>query len=175
MISEQMQKLLNHLIQVELGSAYLYLAMSSYFARINLTGMAQWLRLQHDEERGHADQLITYLTDRGGVVEIRSIPAQPVNFGSPLEAWQQVLAHEQYVTQNYQQAYDMATKAQDYQTAAIAQDFLKEQVDEVAQAMRIVGRLQINKDNPTGLLILDQELGGRTAETAAPAPAPAGG
>lgn len=183
MITEQIQQLLNHLISVELGSAYLYLAMANYFARRNLTGMAQWLRLQHDEERTHADTLLNYLTDRGGVVEIRAIPAQPVNFGSPLEAWQQVLSHEQLVTQNYQQAYDMAMKAQDYQTATILQDFLREQVDEVAQATRIVGRLQINRDNPAGLLLLDQELGQRQAAAAAPAapaapaagPAPAAG
>lgn len=182
MLSEQIQQLLNHLIAVELNSAYLYLAMSSYFARMNLTGMATWLRAQHDEERGHAQTLINYLTDRNGVVEVRAIPNQPVNFGSPLEAWQQVLTHEQYVTQNYQQAYDMALKAQDYQTAAILQDFLREQVDEVAQATRIVGRLQLNQDNPAGLLLLDQELGRRGAAQAAPAapaaptaPAAAGG
>ncbi|HWI53445.1 MAG TPA: ferritin [Symbiobacteriaceae bacterium] len=173
MITEQIQQLINHLIAMELGSAYLYLAMSNYFARLNLTGMATWLRLQHDEERTHADTLVNYLTDRGGVVEIRAIPAQPVNFGSPLEAWQQVLKHEQFVTQNYQQAYDVAFKAQDYQTATILQDFLREQIDEVAQAVRIVGRLQINRENPAGLLLLDQELGQREAAAAAPAPAAA--
>ncbi|HYF95880.1 MAG TPA: ferritin [Symbiobacteriaceae bacterium] len=171
MITDQIQKLINHLIALEIGSAYLYLAMANYFVRINLTGMAQWLRLQHDEERGHADMLIAYLTDRIGVVEIRAIPAQPVNFGSPLEAWQQVLAHEQYITQNYQQAYDMAFKAQDYQSAAIFQDFLREQVDEVAQAYRIVGRLQLGKDNTAALLLLDQELGQREAQPVAGAPA----
>lgn len=173
-ITEQMQQLINHLIQLELSSAYLYLAMANYFARLNLTGMATWLRLQHDEERGHAQLLINYLTDRGGMVEMRAIPAQPVNYGSPLEAWQQVLKHEQFVTQNYQQAYDMVTKAQDYQALPIVQDFLREQVDEVAQAINIVGRLQMAKDNPAALLMIDQELGQReAAPAAAPAPAPA--
>lgn len=164
-----MQQLVNHLIQIELNSAYLYLAMSAYFQRINLTGMATWLRLQHDEERGHAQRLIDYLVDRGGVVEVRAISAQPGTYGSPLEAWQQVLQHEQFVTQNYQQAYEAALQARDYQLMAILQDFLREQVDEVAQATRIVGRLQLARENPAALLLLDQELGQR--EAAAPAPA----
>ncbi|HWI64712.1 MAG TPA: ferritin [Symbiobacteriaceae bacterium] len=175
MISEQMQQLINHLISVELGSAYLYLAMANYFTRLNLMGMASWLRIQTDEERGHADRLLTFLADRGGVAEIRAIPAQPVNFGSPLEAWQKVLSHEQFVTQNYQQAYDMAMKAQDYQAAAIFQDFLREQVDETAQSMRVVGRLQLARDNTAALLMLDQELGQREAAAGAAAPAPAAG
>ncbi len=161
MISEQMQELINHLIQVELNSAYLYLAMANYFNRRNLTGMGTWLQLQHQEELTHAQDLIKYLTDQGGVVEIRPISAQPVEFGSPLEAWQQVLDHEQYVTQTYQKAYEMALNAQDYQTATVFHDFLREQVDETAQSMRIVGRLRINQENPAGLLLLDQELGQR--------------
>lgn len=174
MISEQMQQLVNHLIQIELNSANLYLAMSNYFQRLNLTGMATWLRLQHDEERGHAQRLMDFLVDRGGVVEVRAIPAQPATYGSPLEAWQAVLQHEQFVTQNYQQAYEAATQARDWQLLAILQDFLREQVDETAQATRIVGRLQLARDNSAALLMLDQELGQRQAAGAAPAaPAPA--
>jgi ferritin len=172
-ITEQIQGLLNHLIQIELNSAYLYLAMSAYFQRMNLTGMATWLRLQHDEERGHAQRLIDYLTDRGGVVEVRAIGPQPFNFGSPLEAWQQVLRHEQFVTQNYQQAYEMVGRAQDPQLIPILQDFLREQVDEVATAVRIVGRLQLARENPAALLLIDQELGQRTAQAAPAAAAPA--
>lgn len=161
MISEQMQRLINHLIQVELNSAYLYLAMSNFFHRLNLTGMAEWLRLQHEEERSHAQRLINYLNDLNGVVEIRPIPQQPINFGTPLRAWEQVLAHELFVTQNYQQAYDMALRARDYQTAALIDWFLNEQVDETAQATRIVGRLRLVERIPTGLILLDQELGQR--------------
>lgn len=179
LISDQMQQLVNHLIQVELNSAYLYLAMSAYFTRMNLTGMGTWLRIQHDEERGHAQRLMDYLVDRGGVVEVRAIPAQPTTFGSPLEAWQQVVRHEQFVTQNYQQAYEAAVQAKDYQLLPILQSFIQEQVEEVAQASVIVGRLQFARENSAALLMLDQELGQRTAPGAAPAPAapaaPAGG
>ena len=174
-LSEQMQQLINHLIQVEFGSAYLYLAMSAYFARSNMTGTAAWLRLQYEEELTHAHRLVDYMSDRGGTVQIQGVPRQPVQFGSPLEAFQQVLAHEQYVTQTYQQAFEAAMKAQDLQTAGVIQEFLREQVDEVAQAMVIVGRLQVARDNPAALLIMDQELGRREPAVApAPAPAPAG-
>lgn len=175
MLTDQIQQLLNHLIQLELSSAFLYLAMSSYFARMNLRGMAHWLRIQHDEERAHAQMLMDYIINRGGTVEVRAIPAQPVNYGSPLEAWQQVLQHEQFITQNYQQAYDMVSKTQDPQTLLIIQDLLREQIDEVARATVIVGDLQMARENSAALLLLDRELGQRGGAAAPAAAAPAAG
>lgn len=172
MISEQIQNLLNQLIQLEYSSAYLYQAMASYFERINLTGTAHWLRQQYQEELTHAQRLIDYLTNRNGIVEIRPIPAQSAAFGSPLEAFQQVLTHEQMVTDTYQRAYETVLQARDYQTLVILQDFLREQIDEIAQTLTIVGRLRMAGNNTAAILILDQELGRRG--TAAPTPAPAG-
>lgn len=72
-----------------------------------------------------------------------------------------MLEHERYVTQNYQEAYGLALRAQDYQTAALFDWFLREQVDEIAQSTRIVGRLQLSQGNPAALLLLDQEMGQR--------------
>lgn len=47
-------------------------------------------------------------------------------------------------------------------------NFLREQVDEEAQAQTIVDRLKIAQNNPAAIFILDQELGQQKA-------APAGG
>jgi ferritin len=51
------------------------------------------------------------------------------------------------------------------------QDFLREQVDEEAQAQTIVDRLKIAQNNPAAIFILDQELGQRKAAPAGGAPA----
>ncbi|GLY09447.1 ferritin [Bacillus badius] len=171
MLNEQIQKLLNNLIQVEHVSTTLYLAMSAYMASRNYTGMARWLRLQAEEERTHMLKLIDYVTDRGGQVEIQALPAQPAAFGTPLETFQKVLEHERFVTNSYRQAYNYAAQ-HDQQTAVLFQEFLREQVDEEAQAQTIVDRLKLAQNNPAALLILDQELGRRTA--AAPGPAAGG-
>ncbi|MDQ0244172.1 ferritin [Bacillus fengqiuensis] len=173
MISESMQKLVNNQLQVDLNSAYLYLAISNYFERMNLTGMARWLMAQYHEELTHAQILMKYLNDRDGVVEIRAIPAQEVNYGTPFQAFQKILGHEEGVTASYQKAYNQAVTEGDTQTADLMQQFLREQIDETAQSKIIVGRLQLNNNNPAGLLLLDQELGQRTNGVAAPGTAPA--
>ncbi|MDG4658459.1 ferritin [Ectobacillus antri] len=171
MPNEQMEQLVNNLIQIEHVSSTLYLAMSNYMNKLNFKGMGTWLRLQSEEERLHMLKLMDYLVNRGGTVELKAVPAQPTEYGTPLETFQKVLEHEQFVTNSYRQAYDYVNKMNnDQQTLIILQEFLKEQVDEEAQSQTIVDRLKLAQNNPAALLLLDQELGKRQ-----PAPAPAGG
>ncbi|MCU9595009.1 ferritin [Caldibacillus thermolactis] len=172
-MNEELQKLFNNLIQVEHLSTTLYLAMSAYMGRLNLTGMAHWLRLQSEEERTHMLKLIDFVVNRDGTVQLMNLPAQPNDFGTPLETFQKVLAHEQFVTNSYRQAFNYVNQV-DPQATVIIQDFLREQIDEEAQAKTIVDRLKLAENNPSAILLLDQELGARTnTTTAAPTP-PAG-
>lgn len=102
-----------------------------------------------------------------------NLPAQPNDFGTPLETFQKVLAHEQFVTNSYRQTFNYVNQV-DPQATVIIQDFLREQIDEEAQAKTIVDRLKLAENNPSAILLLDQELGARTnTTTAAPTP-PAG-
>ncbi|ELK45956.1 ferritin [Halobacillus sp. BAB-2008] len=161
-MNEEMQKLFNRLIEIEQVSTTLYLAMSAYMARENYTGMAHWLQLQSEEERTHLLKLIQYMSDKNGTVQLSNIPAQPSEYGTPLETFQKVLEHEQFVTNSYRQAYNYAVQV-DPQAAVIIQDFLREQIDEEAQAQTIVDRLSLAQNNSSALLLLDQELGQRQA------------
>ncbi|WP_079480316.1 ferritin [Halobacillus salinus] len=161
-MDENLQKVFNQLIHIEQVSTTLYLAMSAYLDRKNFTGMANWLRLQSDEERGHLLTLIKYVTDKNGVVELSSVQAQPTDFGTPLETFQQVLEHEQYVTNAYRQAYSYINQV-DPQGGVIIQDFLREQIDEEAQAQTIIDRLTLAGNDASATLLIDQELGQRQA------------
>ncbi len=54
MISKTMELALNKQVNREFYSAYLYLAMSSYFESVNMKGFAHWMRVQAKEEQIHA-------------------------------------------------------------------------------------------------------------------------
>lgn len=159
-MNEELQKLMNNLIQIEHVSTTLYLAMSAYMGKLNFTGMAKWLRLQSEEERTHMLTLVDYVVDKNGTVQLNAVPSQPSDFGTPLETFQKVLAHEQFVTNAYRQAFNYVNQV-DPQATVIIQDFLREQIDEEAQSQTIVDRLAIAQNNPSALLLLDQELGQR--------------
>jgi ferritin len=165
-MNEELQSLFNDLIQLEHVSSTLYLAMSAAMAKQNYTGLAHWLRLQSEEERTHMLTLLDFVVDRDGTVQINSIPAQPTDFGTPLETFQKVLSHEQYVTNTYRQAYNYVNPI-DPQAALIVQDLLREQIDEEAQAKTIIDRLKLAGNNPSAILLIDQELGARAAAPAA--------
>lgn len=65
-----MEQLFNRLIEIEHVSTTLYLAMSAYMGKKNYTGMANWLRLQSEEERTHMLKLIDYVVDKDGTVQL---------------------------------------------------------------------------------------------------------
>jgi len=65
-INATVEKALNEQINRELYSAYLYLAMAAYLDDLNLPGAAHWMRIQAQEEVGHAMKLYNYVVERRG-------------------------------------------------------------------------------------------------------------
>ena len=64
MTSPVVHEAINRQINAELGASYAYLAMSAFCSRQNFHGCAHWLRLQSQEEYGHAMKLYDFLLAR---------------------------------------------------------------------------------------------------------------
>lgn len=163
MISQSLTDALNDQLKHEFYSSYLYLAMSAYSDSQNLTGFAHWMRLQADEEREHAMKFYDFILDRDGRVALPALPQPPRDFGSPTKLFEQVLAHEQEVTSLIEQLYRKAVAEQDHATQVFLQWFISEQVEEEKTASQILETLRMAGDNKVALLMLDRELGARTA------------
>ena len=164
MLSKRLQAALNEQIVRELESAYVYLSMCAYFEAQNLRGMAHWMRLQAQEELKHAMKIFDFVNDRGGRVELGAIAKPPVDFKSPLDAFQEALAHEQKITECINDLYDLADDEDDYPTEVMLHWFIDEQVEEEKSASEIVEQLKLIGESGAGLLILDQKLGQRATE-----------
>jgi ferritin len=76
---------INQQIVREMYSSNLYLAMSAYFASINLNGFSNWMHVQAEEEMMHALKFFDYLIDRGGKVKIGQIAAPPSEWNRHLQ------------------------------------------------------------------------------------------
>ncbi|EAX46367.1 Ferritin, Dps family protein [Thermosinus carboxydivorans Nor1] len=161
MISAKMQDALNRQIQAEFQSAYLYLAMSAYCESKNLKGFAHWLKVQYQEETGHALKILDYLLERGGTAELKAIEAPSVEFGSPAEIFEKVLAHEQHITSLIHNLYETAVAEKDLATQVFLQWFITEQVEEEASASDVLERIKMVGDRSSSILYLDKELGKR--------------
>jgi len=161
MINQAMQDAINEQIKNELYSAYLYLSMSAYFEERNLPGFAKWLRVQFEEEQVHGLKFYDYVHERGGTVKLQAIAQPPAEWKSSLDAFQQVLEHEQKVTGLIHKLYALALKENDYASQVMLQWFITEQVEEEKNATDIIAKLQMIEERGTAVLMLDHELGHR--------------
>jgi ferritin len=164
MIPKAMQDAMNEQIKNELYSAYLYLSMAAHFESKTLMGFANWLRIQAKEELGHAMKFYDFILERGGEVTLKAIDQPPSSWQSNLEAFEQVLAHEQKVTKNIHDLYELALKEKDYPSQVMLQWFIEEQVEEEKNATEIIEKLKLIDAHGTAVLMLDHELSKREAE-----------
>jgi ferritin len=160
-LSEKMADALNSQINLELSSAYEYLAMSTYCSETNLPGATRWLRMQWEEELSHATKLIDYMAERGSHVALRAISQPSEQFSSLLDVFERVLEHEQEVTQSIHRTYDLALQEKDYATQTLLQWYVTEQIEEENQPAEIISWLRVAGDTGAGLLMVDRRLAER--------------
>lgn len=163
-ISSKVKQGLNDQINMEFAAGYLYLSMAAFFEDKAFNGFGRWMRLQSDEEKGHAMRLFDYLNDRGGRVELQAIEKPTHEFSSPADAFRQALEHEQKVTSSIHRLYELAHSEKDYATVSMLKWFVDEQVEEERNASDMVDRLEMAGDNPNALLLLDNLAGRRAGE-----------
>ena len=161
MVNEKVLSLLNKQILEEFRSAYIYLGIETYFNDTGLKGMANWFRVQSQEELDHAVKILNYVQEIGGHVELPTIKEVSSNYPSPLAALESALKHEQHITNLIYKIMDAAIEERDHKTKSFLQWFVDEQVEEEANVGDQVNRLRLVKDSPEALFYLDNELGQR--------------
>ena len=153
---------LNQQIANEIGASYEYLAMSAWCETQVLHGSAMWLRLQSQEESGHAMKLYDFVIARGGVIDLKAMPAPSQKYGSLLDVFEKVLKQEQHVSQQIDALYELAFKEKAYSATVELQWFITEQVEEEKSAREILAKLKMIGDDISSLLDLDADLGSRS-------------
>ena len=158
MISATMAEQLNHQINRELYSAYLYLGLSAQATAANLRGATAWFMAKYNEEMAHSLKMYHYLIDQDVPIQLQEIAAPPGESRTILEMFQQTLAHEQEVTAAIHALVDLAVQERDHATNVFLNWFVTEQIEEEATVKEIIGRLKLFGDHGQGLLLIDNEL-----------------
>lgn len=162
MISNKMTAAINEQIKNELYSAYLYLSMAAWAADNDFEGIANWFRVQQQEETFHAMKFYDYIIAQGGRVKLLQINEPPHDFHSLVNVFEETLAHEQKVTGMIHALMDQAIDEKDHATRIFLQWYVTEQIEEEASATQILKRIRLAGNNPSPLFMLDQQLGQRT-------------
>ena len=161
MINEKLETLINDQIKAEFYSAYLYLSMSAYFDRINLQGFKNWVEIQAKEECEHAMGFFKYLQDRGGKVELLEIKKPKYEWSSPVQVFEDILAHEKEITIKIYALADIAEEEKDRAMLAFLDWYIKEQVEEEVNSTNVLKSLKLICGDKHGLHLLDDRLSKR--------------
>jgi len=162
-IGERIVKAFNKQINEEIASAYIYLSMAAWFAENGFEGMAQWMRLQFQEELGHAMKFFDHIVSRGGKVTLEDVKKPKTDWKSPLEAFQDAYKHEQYITGKIDELVKLSRGEGDNAAEVFLAWFVSEQVEEEESTQRVVQMLEKLEDAPGPLVMIDRELGKRGA------------
>ncbi len=161
MINSKIAAALNDQLNLEYHSAYSYLAMSAYFLMQNLNGFAHWMRVQAQEELAHGMKIYDFLDDREAEIRFRALDAPKQNWDSPLDVFEDSLAHEQKVSQSIYNIADLALSERDHATHTFLQWFIAEQVEEEAAVKELIDTLKLVGTEGNGLFLLDRDLAQR--------------
>ncbi len=161
MLPKKVEQYLNKQINAEFFSAYLYLSMGAYLNEISLFGFANWMRMQYEEEKFHAMKMLDYLLDRGGKLELKSIAKPKHKWKNIIDVFEDVLAHEQQITQSINELVSLSMDQRDHATVNFLQWFVDEQVEEEANVSDLLAQLKLVGGKGSGLFMLDREAAQR--------------
>ncbi len=161
MISKKVLDAFNNQINAELYSAYLYYSMKAYFEELSLTGFANWMDIQIQEELAHVTKFTNFINERGGRVVPKAIDCPPIEWDSPMTAFEATYVHEQSVSESINNLVDIAIAENDHASKIFLDWFVSEQVEEESSVNSVVQKLKLMKDSPHGLFLIDRELAQR--------------
>jgi ferritin len=158
MLSQNVEKILNQQIEKEDYSNQLYLAMASWAENQGMSGVAEWLYAQSEEERQHMLRIVKYVNERDGKALIPGIKQPPVDFGDIKKLFNAVLEHEKYISKSINDIVGVCMEEKDFTTLNWIQWFVDEQIEEEASAKDIIDKLNLVGDR--NLYMFDRDIMG---------------
>ena len=158
MLNEKVAKLLNEQINAELYSAYLYLDFANFYVEQGLNGFANWYQVQVQD---HAKLMMQYMQNNDLKVTLEAIAKPGIQLKENMDALQEGLKHEQYVTSLIHNLYDAAYSVKDFRTMQFLDWFVKEQGEEETNANDLIKKMELFGSDPKSLYMLDNELAAR--------------
>ncbi len=158
MLTKKIEHSLNAQIEHEAYASFLYLSMATWCDREGLSGCAQFLYRQSDEERDHMMRMVHYINEVGHHAVVPGIRQPPVEFESIQALFNLVYESELMVTKEINHLIDLCYKEDDHMTLNFMQWFVSEQREEEAMVRSILDKIKLVGTGPQHLYFIDQEL-----------------
>jgi len=167
MLEKKVLDKLNEQINLEHFSSNLYLAMSSWCQSKGLEGSATFLAAQAAEELQHMHKLFTYVNETGSQALVGEIEAPHNTFKDLRDVFDQIYAHEKFVTGKINALAALTMAENDYASFNFLQWYVAEQHEEEALFKGILDKIEIIGLDGRGLHMIDKEIATRSRQTGA--------
>ena len=115
--------------------------MAAWCEHEQFVGCAKWLRIQSQEEYGHAMRLYDFLLARNDVVKLKPIAAPEHKFASVADVFEKALEQEMNVTEQIDALYELAFNEKAFAALVELEWFITEQVEEEKTAREVVAQV----------------------------------
>jgi len=148
MLKKNIEDICNRQVEREAYSSNLYLAMAIWAETNGLAGIAGWLYAQAEEEKMHMLKFVKYINERGGKAVMPAIKKPVSEFKSVEALFNEVLKHEEFVTNSINEIVALTLAEKDFNTHNFLQWFVMEQVEEEASVKTILDKVKlVGKNN----------------------------
>ncbi len=161
MINDKVKEILNEQINKEFYSAYLYLSMGAYLSDVGLYGFSKWMEIQAREEIDHGMILFNYILKRKAKVELKSLGGPELSFNGVEDIFNKAYEHERSITSAIDCIAGLTENECDLATRNFIDWYLKEQIEEEDNVLRIISKIKAFGSDKASLYLLDKELGNR--------------
>ncbi len=158
-LKEEIETALNAQIKMEAEASAKYLSMASWCERNGYLNSAEYLYKQSNEERTHMLKIFHYVASVGGTAISPEVAMPKIEWGTFQEIFEEALQNEINVTHAINKLVTKARSSEDYATEDLLQWFVKEQIEEEANARRAVELFDVIGKEGTGLFVIDKEIG----------------
>jgi ferritin len=143
MLRKKVEDLCNRQIEREGFSVNLYLAMASWAENNGMSGVAQWIYAQAEEEKLHMLKFIKYINERGGKAVIPAFEKPRSEFSDIEDLFREVLTHEEFITESINEIVALTLDEKDFNTHNFLQWYVFEQVEEEASVRTILDKIRL--------------------------------
>jgi ferritin len=156
MLKKKIEDILNAQVEKEGYSSNLYLAMATWTEANGYAGISKWFYAQAEEERMHMMKFIHYINEKGGHAIVPVFKAPPKDYEGIHKMFEDVLEHEQFITQSINDIVALAMEEKDFTTQSWIQWFVNEQIEEEAQVCEILDKLKLLGAN--NMYLFDRDI-----------------
>jgi ferritin len=143
---------LNKQVEIEANASHQYLASAAWLeSQPGLDGMTDFFYKQSQEERAHMTRLMHYIAMRKGHAQVPALEKPVTDFKGIKEVFELFLQNEQDVTKSINEWVGLSLKEGDYITFQFWQWYLKEQLEEENQAIKMLDELKLIVDNRSAM------------------------